>query len=648
MRLFIPSVAALAAATLLASFVAWKRRWLQALITASFWIMPIFFVADLQFWLYNYGHTMDPEAALNTGSFTPKVFGTTHVWNFHSETSFALGFYFMVLAALVITGLAPAIRWFRSRRARQEQPRGNEVREPAAVRHGPGVVARAVLLVLALGAGTWAAGGRATAQEPATGPPPSLQQRIDQAAPGDLLVVDGGVYHETIVIDKPLSLIGNNRPVIDGGSTGDVVTIVADEVILSGFHVRGSSRVMSQESAAIKVNEADRVTIRGNLVEDSRYGLYLLESEGSTVAGNTVDLGAEIPMGRRGYGVYLWQGSRTAIHGNTIRNASDGVHLEFSEGNGIGANVVKSSRYGLPFMYANSNRVLENTFRGNLAGAVLMFSHDLLLKDNEFSENRRGATGAGILLKDCDNPFVEGNLLLRNKYGMTVEGTPQSVGATAVFHRNLFALNDTGVALMPNAPITFVDNAMIENTVQVQILGGDAGSRLLSAHSAQPAQDAHAAHGGETPKPPAGAVWTLNGSGNYWSDYRGYDADGDGVGDRPYLPEPPFAGRLTEDETLRLFQFTLAQQAIDVATDMFPLYQYDAVIEDSGPLMEPPPGLVLSEARELNVRLLVVSAAMVALAAWVAAGVLDVSGSTVALRARGLVSRRPAGGGAQA
>src|SRR3990170_1681884 len=103
MQLFIPSVAALAAATLLASFVAWKRRWGQALVIAGFWLMPLFFVADLQFWLYNYGHTMDEDAALNTGSFTPKVFGSTQVWNFHSETRFELGFYCMVLGAFVMT-----------------------------------------------------------------------------------------------------------------------------------------------------------------------------------------------------------------------------------------------------------------------------------------------------------------------------------------------------------------------------------------------------------------------------------------------------------------------------------------------------------------------------------------------------------------
>ena len=73
MDLFIPGVLALIAGTLLSSFIAWKRGWFRVLIVAAFWFMPLFFVADLQYWLYNYGHTMDPEAALDTGDFTPDI-----------------------------------------------------------------------------------------------------------------------------------------------------------------------------------------------------------------------------------------------------------------------------------------------------------------------------------------------------------------------------------------------------------------------------------------------------------------------------------------------------------------------------------------------------------------------------------------------
>lgn len=118
MYIFIPGVLALIAATVVGSFVAWKRRWLRALVVLGFWTMPVFFVADLQFWLYHYGHTMNPEAPLNTGSFTPKVFGTTKVWNFHSQTSFDIGFYLMLAAAIEITVVPRAVGWWQRRHAR--------------------------------------------------------------------------------------------------------------------------------------------------------------------------------------------------------------------------------------------------------------------------------------------------------------------------------------------------------------------------------------------------------------------------------------------------------------------------------------------------------------------------------------------------
>jgi hypothetical protein len=120
MKLFIPGLALTAAAGLAVSFIAWRRRWFRGLAIAGFWFIPVFFVADLQYWLYNYGHTMDPEAPLNTGDFTPKVFGKTEVWNFHSETGFEPGFYAMVAAALVISFMPPAIRYAQKRWQQRE------------------------------------------------------------------------------------------------------------------------------------------------------------------------------------------------------------------------------------------------------------------------------------------------------------------------------------------------------------------------------------------------------------------------------------------------------------------------------------------------------------------------------------------------
>jgi nitrous oxidase accessory protein len=600
MKLFVPGVLALMAGTILVSFVKFQERWLRRLIVAGFWFMPLFFVADLQYWLYHYGHTMNEDAALNTGSFTPKVFGTTKVWNFHSETRFELGFYCMVLAAVVIT-FGPMLldrvpRLVRRARTREEAPR-------SGLATGPRVVA--VILVAAAGASIALAlhGARDARAGDLT-----LQQRIDAAEPGEIIVVDSGVFHEQVRVDKPLSLIGRNWPVIDGGGLGDVVTIASDDVIISGFEIRNSSRSVSQEPAAIKLDGFDRAKITGNRIRAAHFGIHMTDATGAVIRENDVNAGEGIGQERRGHGVYLWKVNGATVSGNNVRHAADGIHLEFSEDNFVLNNAVSQSRYALHFMYAHGNTVSGNELTGNLSGAVLMFSHELVVKDNEFSSNRAGATGAGMLLKDCDNLFAEGNRMLRNKYGMTVEGTPQSAGTTAIFRRNLIALNDTGVALTSNSPITFVENAVIDNTVQVKAMSANAAASL-SSHTA----GAEATGGSGEAVAATGAVWSSNGRGNFWSDYRGHDGNDDGVGDRAYLPQPAFAGRLDEDETLQLFQYTLAQQAIDMAADMFPVYRYDAVIEDGHPLMRPPEGLRLEGSGRFNGPLLLLSAALLGL-----------------------------------
>jgi hypothetical protein len=132
MGLFVPGILATVAGGLLVSIIGWRRRWFRAAVIAGFWVVPLFFIADLQYWLYNYGHSMDPEAALNTGDFTPRVVGATKVWNFHSENGFEIGFYLMVAAALVITFLPLAVRRLQSWRSHR-QPRARRPADASAI-----------------------------------------------------------------------------------------------------------------------------------------------------------------------------------------------------------------------------------------------------------------------------------------------------------------------------------------------------------------------------------------------------------------------------------------------------------------------------------------------------------------------------------
>jgi hypothetical protein len=134
MDLFVPGLVVTMVGAVLVSFIAWKRKWFRALMIAGFWFIPIFFVADLQYWLYDYGHTMDPNAALNTGDITPKVWGTTEVWNFHSKNAFEPGFWMMVFAALAISFVPLVVRAVQKRLGRGAvpgEPRSQTASAPA-------------------------------------------------------------------------------------------------------------------------------------------------------------------------------------------------------------------------------------------------------------------------------------------------------------------------------------------------------------------------------------------------------------------------------------------------------------------------------------------------------------------------------------
>ena len=62
-------------------------------------------------------------------------------------------------------------------------------------------------------------------------PVSSITEAVAQAQPHDTLVVQKGTYYENdILVDKPLTIIGIDFPVIDGKEQGEIFTIVSDSV----------------------------------------------------------------------------------------------------------------------------------------------------------------------------------------------------------------------------------------------------------------------------------------------------------------------------------------------------------------------------------------------------------------------------------
>ena len=71
------------------------------------------------------------------------------------------------------------------------------------------------------------------------------------------------MHRGPIAITRPLTMTGVNRPVIDGGGIGSVISIEGSGVTVRGFVVTNSGTQVTEEAAGIKLT-GDRHVIEDN------------------------------------------------------------------------------------------------------------------------------------------------------------------------------------------------------------------------------------------------------------------------------------------------------------------------------------------------------------------------------------------------
>lgn len=563
LKLFPYAIGALVLIIASSAFIA-HQRWMRALIALSVWAVPIGILADMQWWLYQYGHDLDKTAALRLEPFTPKVVGTTEVMNFHTDTIVGIGFWLMTAAALLVTVGPPMIRFVRD----------------SWMNTGAPVMAVALVLVAGI-----------TLTNPATTeaakPGASIAASIEAASPGDTVHIPAGIYLEQIEVDKALVLDGGGKAVIDGGAQGDVVSITAEDVTLRGFIVRNSARTVSNEPAGIRIT-ADRATIEDNLLEDVLYGIILDASDDHVVRDNRVSSIRELPAERRGHALYVYDSTDSLLTGNVVDHAKDGVFLGFAVRTTVEHNQISHVRYGLHTMYSDDLTLRGNVVQDNVAGASLMYSRGVAVFDNEFTGSRSQASGYGLLFKDVDDVELVGNRIHNNRIGLIMDGAPRTPGHYVTLRGNLIAYNQVALQLFTTTGVTFVENSFVGNLQQVESRGGDLEHRNQ---------------------------WSLDGRGNYWDDYQGFDADGDGTGDIPYRYEGVYDDLVSHNEALRAYAHTPAQTALDLAARWFPVYRMEPSVVDPHPLVASTIGLVADPNNGVNLTAALASLVLIAGAA---------------------------------
>lgn len=386
-----------------------------------------------------------------------------------------------------------------------------------------------------------------------------IGRRIAAASPGETLIIPAGLYREHLRIEKPLTIIAEGRVVIDGGGSGDIVEITAPDVTLRGFVIRNTGIDLDKENAAIRVT-APRAIIEHNTLEDILFGIDLREAPDSRVAFNRVG-GKQLDIARRGDGLRLWRSDRSVIEGNTIHDGRDAI-LWYSKGIVVRDNTGYDCRYGLHLMFSDEVTITGNEFSSNSVGIYLMYSTGVEIVGNRLLRNR-GPSGYGIGLKETDQFSVRDNLIVGNRSGVYIDGSPFTDKRPGEFTRNTIAYNDIGFTFLPSARGNeLTENNFIDNIDQVAV----AGRGSLEANR----------------------FWKGE-RGNFWSDYTGYDQDANGIGDFVHESQTLFENMMDKEPKLRLFLFSPAQQAIEFVGRAVPAVRPEAKFIDEVPLMSPAP-----------------------------------------------------------
>ena len=378
-------------------------------------------------------------------------------------------------------------------------------------------------------------------------PAKTIQQGIDMAEDGDTLLIKKGEYREfNILIDKPLNLVGENYPVVDGQEKGEIFRIVSDDVRIQGLSIINVGISYTSDHSAIRVVRSRNFHIEDNRFENLFFGIFLEKSSHGTVRGNQIT-GMARDEYNSGNGVHLWYSNNVTVTDNRIEGVRDGIYLEFSDTIRIRGNQSrKNLRYGLHFMFSNDNVYTENLFENNGAGVAVMFSKRIRMTGNRFRKNW-GPASYGMLLKEINDAEISGNLFQENTVGISIEGSNRIAYSENDFVSNGWAVRVMG-ACYSN---TFSRNNFLYNSFD------------LSYNS---------------------NVNDNSFEGNYWSNYSGYDLDKNGVGDVPHRPVKLFSYIVNRTpETLILLR-SLFMDLIDFSERVSPVFTPDN-LADSRPQM---------------------------------------------------------------
>jgi len=277
------------------------------------------------------------------------------------------------------------------------------------------------------------------------------------------------------------------------------------------------------------------------------------------------------------FGIYLANSGGCRIlnneliaHGSRESQSGNGIHLWYSRDVTIRGNRIEGHRDGIYFEFVEDSHVEDNESRHNLRyGLHFMFSDRCQYHRNVFAEN-----GAGVAVMYTRDIVVKDNLFDRNwgnaSFGMLLKDITDSE-----LTGNTFRQNSVGIVAEGSNRLDVSGNDFVENGWAIKLMANSQDNVFSRNNFVGNSFDVS-----------TNSRRTYSSfEGNYWDAYRGYDLDRDGVGDVPFRPVRLFSLIVEQNEPSLVLLRSFFVTILDAAERVLPVLTPETLV-DERPLME--------------------------------------------------------------
>lgn len=238
----------------------------------------------------------------------------------------------------------------------------------------------------------------------------TIQEAIENAAKGDTILIKSGIYYENLLVDKSLTIQGENKETAIIIGTGNVtrgeqtvITLVAENTKVSGLSIMSQNYSDSKlYSSGISV-EADNCEISNNIISNTYYGIFCSVQSGITITQNQITSNLKD-------GIRFCGGSLVTISQNNItKNAKGGIALE-GYSITISENQITNNARGIG-MGASYSLVFGNNIANNSEFNFFFMGSKNIVCSNNISESNYGVYFSPYFAAPAENQFYHNNFI---------------------------------------------------------------------------------------------------------------------------------------------------------------------------------------------------------------------------------------------